>query len=163
MAQASTDHLLYYCIKVISLGTLIYIDVFWSLLGSEKYSSTKNKKTKNKDTFSLLKKKENLNDFNKNGLKVLQFANYKVEEYNQGGKIRCYETIEILLEGGYDVKTLSFGLGKCDQLKNYHLEVDESSFFKEVKDGTISDWAICEYILKNEFLLLNLRKFTKEI
>ena len=133
-----------------------------SLLGSEKYSSAKNKKTKTKDTSECINKEENLNDFNKNGLKVLQFANYKVEEYNQGGKIRCYEIRNTLLESGYDVKTLSFGFGKCDQLKNYHLEVDESSFFKEVKDGTISDWAICEYILKNEFLLLNLRKLTKK-
>ena len=53
--------------------------------------------------------------------KVLQFANYKVEEYNQGGKIRCYEIRNTLLESGYDVKTLSFGLGKCDQLKNITL------------------------------------------
>ena len=133
-----------------------------SLLGSEKYSSAKNKKTKNKDTSELIKKEENLNDFNNNGPKVLQITNYKVEEYNQGGKIRCYEIRKTLLESGYDVKTLSFGLGNCDQLENYHLEVDESSFFEKVKDGTIADWAICEYILKNEFLLLNLRKFIKK-
>ena len=64
----------------------------------------------------------------------MQITNYKVEEYNQGGKIRCYEIRKTLLESGYDVKTLSFGLGNCDQLENYHLEVDESSFFEKVKD-----------------------------
>ena len=133
-----------------------------NLLGSNKYSSAKNKKIKNKDTSEFIKKEENLLDFNKNGLKVLQITNYKVEEYNQGGKIRCYEIRNTLLESGYDVKTLSFGLGNCDQLENYHLEVDRSSFFEKVKDGTIADWAICEYILKNEFLLLNLRKFTRK-
>ena len=101
-------------------------------------------------------------EFSKNGLKVLQITNYKIEDYNQGGKIRCYEIKNSLLESGYDVKTLSFVLGNCDQLKDYHLEIDKSSFFDKVKDGTIADWAICDYIIKNEILWLKLIKFIKK-
>ena len=133
-----------------------------SLIGSEKYSLYKNNKIINKDISEYNNKESNLLDLNKNGLKVLQITNYKVEEYDQGGKIRCFEIRNTLLDHGYVAKTLSFGLGNCDQLENYHLQVDQSSFFKEVKDGTISDWAICDYILKNEILLLDLRKLTKK-
>jgi len=133
-----------------------------SLLGNEKYSEPNKKRIEKKHFNEQLKNENSLLEFSKNGLKVLQITNYKIEDYNQGGKIRCYEIKNSLLESGYDVKTLSFSLGNCDQLKDYHLEIDKSSFFEKVKDGTISDWAICDYILKNETLLLNLRKFTKK-
>lgn len=132
----------------------------YSLMGNEKYSVKNNKKKEIIDNNVHIKNK--CIGLTKNGLKVLQFTNYKLDDYNQGGKIRCYEIRNTLLKSGYDVITLSFGLGNCDQLEDYHLEVDKSLFFEKVKDGTIADWAICEYILKNELLLLNLRKFTKK-
>ena len=135
---------------------------FLNLLGNEKYSESHNTRIEEKHFNKHSENKNNLLDYSKNGLKVLQITNYKIEDYNQGGKIRSYEIKNSLLKSGYDVKTLSFGLGDLDQLNDCHLEVDKSSFFTKVKDGTIADWAICDYIIEKEILWLKLKKLTKK-
>ena len=129
-----------------------------SLFGHERYSPLRN--------LSNLPNKPKVDKFDvserdANGLKIIQLANYIVEEYNQGGKIRSFEIRKALRCAGYFVETISFVLGKESRLKNNIIEVRENDFFKKINDGTISDWAISDFVMECDVLWDSLRKYVK--
>ena len=129
-----------------------------SLLGDEKYSPLKNLSNfPNKQNVAEL----DISERDANGLKIIQLANYIVEEYNQGGKIRSFEIRKALSSAGYFVETISFVLGKESRLKNNIIEVSEDDFFKKINDGTISDWAISDFVMECDVLWDSLRKYVK--
>ena len=119
---------------------------FQSLIGNEKYTphileSPTSKKNIEKNIDEFIEQKRNY-------INVLQVTNYNIDEYDHGGKIRCYEIRKSLLNQGFNVKTLTISTGKNDFYQNFNCQLNERSFFKQIKDGTVSDWGANEYLAK---------------
>ncbi len=130
-----------------------------SLIGNEKYTPgihefLTSKKNIEKNTDEHKERKTNY-------INVLQVTNYNINEYDHGGKIRCYEIRKALLNQGFNVKTLTISTGKKDFYQNFSCQLNESSFFKKIKDGTISDWSANQYLAKKPKLYNNIFRDVK--